>query len=250
MGYLMSESERKGHATLHRDSRLLKARKIVRLVGEAIFDTANRALEVGCGSGVISKALHEVSIGKLEVHAVDVTDNRVETTGYAFQKVSGTDLPYPDGSFDIVITNHVIEHVGGRSDQANHLKELKRVLKPNGVIYFAMPNKWRFIEPHYHIALLSWLPQPLSNSLVRLSRRGTYYDCRPLGIRDIRKLFNECGLDARDSTVEALRATLDIEHGNHPVARLVNGFLPNWLLACGLPIMPTFVYLLKPKPLK
>ena len=243
----MYKGERKAHAALRRDKRLLKAQKIVRLIGEATFGSANRALEVGCGSGVISKALHEVSAGKLEVHAVDVTDNRVETAGYTFQTVSGTDLPYPDGTFNVVVTNHVIEHVGDRSDQANHLRELKRVLKADGVIYFAMPNKWRLVEPHYHIALLSWFPQFLSDFFVRLSRRGAYYDCRPLGIRGIRKLFSECGLDAKDLTVSALRATLDIEHSDHPITRIVNRFLPNWFLACGLPIMPTFVYLLKPE---
>lgn len=246
----MTESQRKGHATLQRDSRLLKARKIVRLIGEGTLNSASRVLEVGCGSGVISSALYEIGQGKIEVHAVDVTDNRVETNGYTFQKVSGTQLPYPDDSFDIVITNHVIEHVGDRSEQINHLRELKRVMKPSGVIYFAMPNKWRFVEPHYHIALLSWLPQRASDLLVRRSGRGDYYDCRPLGLLEIRKMFSECSLRYCDSTVMAIRATLEIEHPNSLLTRVTAKFLPDWALALSLPVMSTFIYLLGEIPAK
>lgn len=240
----MSESKRKGHAALQRDSRLLKARKIVHLIGDATFHSAARALEVGCGSGVISSALHEISGGKLEIYAVDVTDNRVDTDGYRFQKVTGTELPYADNFFDIVITNHVIEHVGERSEQLNHLRELKRVMSPTGVIYFAMPNKWRLVEPHYHIAFLSWLPQKISDFLVRVSGRGDYYDCRPLGLLGTQRMFAESELSHRDATVRAVRATLDIEHPRSWITHVANRFLPDWVIALCLPIMPTFIYLL------
>src|SRR5690606_26024653 len=102
--------DRQPHAVLDYDSRVHKARKIVALVGEEQFRAAHRILEIGCGSGVISSSLAQLSDGHAEVHAIDVVDNRMTTAGYQFQLVEGTRLPFDDRSFDIVITNHVIEH--------------------------------------------------------------------------------------------------------------------------------------------
>jgi len=243
----MTNRERKSHAILDRDSRVLKAEKIVRIVGKHHFGAARRLLEVGCGSGVIARALHEAGEGKLEVHAVDVADNRIDTAGHAFKRISGTELPYPSGHFDIVVTNHVVEHVGDWNAQVHHLQEIRRVLSSGGVIYFAVPNKWRLIEPHYRFPFLSWFPQSMSDTLLRITRRGTYYDCRPLSPAGLRRLFDEAGLLPTDATLPALHATLDIERKGHPLTRLVNEILPDKLLAFGLPIIPTFVYLLKPK---
>jgi 2-polyprenyl-3-methyl-5-hydroxy-6-metoxy-1,4-benzoquinol methylase len=243
----MSGCERKSHAVLDRDSRILKARKIIRIVGEERFGAARRLLEVGCGSGVISSALHQASTRKLEIHAVDVADNRIDTSGYTFKRVTGTTLPYPSAYFDIVVTNHVVEHVGDWHAQVHHLQEIRRVLSPDGVIYFAVPNKWRLVEPHYRFPFLSWFPQRMSDALLRISRRGTYYDCRPLSSASLRRLFSEADLHPTDATMTALHATLDIERKGHLLTQIVNEILPDGMLALSMPIIPTFVYLLRPK---
>lgn len=243
----MVDLERKSHAVLDRASRLLKAEKIARIVGQARFRQARRLLEVGCGSGLIAKALHESSEGALEVHAVDVADNRVDTSGYTFVRVSGTELPYPRDHFDIVVTNHVVEHVGDWDSQVNHLKEIRRVLKPGGIVYFAVPNKWRLVEPHYRLPFLSWLPQRTSDALLRLSRRGTHYDCRPLSAAGAKRLFDEAGFTWVDATLQALHVTCELEFKTNPITTLINGVLPNRVLALSLPIIPTFVFLLEPR---
>ena len=46
-------------------------------------------------------------------------------------------LPYTDGSMDFVIASHVIEHM---LDPVETLQEWKRVLKPEGKIFFALPD--------------------------------------------------------------------------------------------------------------
>ncbi|WP_172969561.1 class I SAM-dependent methyltransferase [Rhodanobacter sp. T12-5] len=242
----MSNQERRAHAISDRDSRLLKSEKIISLVGEERFDAARDILEVGCGSGIISNALATAGHGRLNVFAVDVADNRVEKDGYIFQQVHGTTLPYPDHSFDLIVSNHVIEHVGDRNAQLHHLKEIRRVLKIDGLIYLAVPNKWRIIEPHYRLPLLSWLPQRISDAYVRLFKRGSYYDCQPLSARKAMTLFHDAHLQINDVTLNALRTTLTIEHPRHPITRLVNGVLPDWSLSPALPIIPTFVFMLKP----
>src|SRR3546814_5478078 len=79
----------------------------------------------------------------------DVCSSDLE--GYAFQVVDGTTLPYSNDTFDIVVSNHVIEHVGNADAQRHHLDEIRRVLAPDGVVYFAAPNRWRLVEPHFRL---------------------------------------------------------------------------------------------------
>lgn len=48
-------------------------------------------------------------------------------------------LNYPDNFFDIVIHNHVLEHVAG--SYKDHIQELMRVIKPAGKMIFTLPLK-------------------------------------------------------------------------------------------------------------
>ncbi|GGD34302.1 class I SAM-dependent methyltransferase [Pseudoxanthomonas indica] len=243
----MAEPDRQAHAILERDSRISKADKIVALLPDLDLASCRRILEIGCGSGVISSRLAEVA-PNAEVHAVDVKDNRIEFAGYHFSIVEGTHLPFPDHHFDLVISNHVIEHVGNHEAQLEHLREIARVLLPAGVGYLAVPNKWRLVEPHYRLPLLSWLPQSIADAWVRRTRRGQYYDCVPLSARSAERLFDEGHLLHQDITIPALRATLDIEHPHSPVTPWVRRFVPDGLLKLTMPVIPTLIYRLKRQP--
>ena len=54
----------------------------------------------------------------------------------AIMKMDITDIPFDDESFDIVIANHVLEHI---PDYLNALHELYRVLKPGGQAILQTP---------------------------------------------------------------------------------------------------------------
>lgn len=241
-----AERSRLPHVVLDRDTRVYKARKIVALLGEARFQRARRVLEIGCGSGVIASTLQRIGPPGLEVHAVDVVDSRIEREGYAFQLVDDITLPFDDGTFDFVITNHVIEHVGPPDAQLAHLREIHRILAPDGLAYLAVPNRWRLVEPHFRLPLLSWFPQAFADAYVRATGKGTHYDCLPLGHRQAMQLFARAGFDATDRTADALRATLAIEFAGHRAITALARGLPGWTIAAGMPLMPTYVFVLKP----
>ena len=111
----------------------------------------------------------------------------------------GRKLDFADGSFDIVFSNSVIEHVGSYADQERFAGEVRRV----GKRYFVQtPNRWFFIEPHFVTFFVHFLPWSIAGRIIRFcSFRGWFRsgdnvdlrelaaDLRLLSLRDVRALF-------------------------------------------------------------
>ena len=237
---MTAESGRRPHAVLDLPSRRLKGIKIERLLHLAGRRQPIRMLEIGTGSGGIAHYFATHHTLQCTVTAVDVVDQRLIDEGYEFHRVSGTDLPFPDGSFDVILSNHVIEHVGERNQQLAHLCEIRRVMAPGGVGYLAVPNRWMVIEPHYRLAFLSWLPARLRTPYLRLMRRGDRYDCEPLSVPQVDALLTEAGFAGCHLEVEALRVTLALEEVHGLGARLV-AWLPDVFLHALHRVIPTLI---------
>jgi ubiquinone/menaquinone biosynthesis C-methylase UbiE len=236
-----SDTARKPHAALDIRSRRAKAVKIERLLNLPPRDEVIHLLEVGTGSGVIAHYFASHSTQRYSVDAVDVFDNRQLTDGFRYTQVDGTELPFPDKSFDVVLSNHVIEHVGDRSAQLRHLRELKRILKPGAIGYLAVPNRWMLVEPHYRLAFLSWLPRRLRSPYLRFSRKGKFYDCEPLQMNELESMLNDVELAWKNICIEALHVTFEIEHPDSLLARCVR-VLPDAALAPFRRLIPTLIY--------
>jgi SAM-dependent methyltransferase len=73
-------------------------------------------------------------------------------------------LPFEDGEFDIVFSNAVIEHVGGRDRQRALVAEALRVGRS---VFVTTPNRWFPIEVHTRLPLVHWLPDLLSHAVYR-----------------------------------------------------------------------------------
>ncbi len=97
-------------------------------------------LDVGCGTGFLSLRLAEaVTPGGL--HGVDIEPSQVDLaralaadrgcSNAAFQVADALDLPFADGSFDVVHMGGLLLHI---SDTVQALAEAKRVLKPGGTV--------------------------------------------------------------------------------------------------------------------
>jgi SAM-dependent methyltransferase len=236
--------DRLSHAALDPESRSRKARKIEALLGGAESLRGLRILDVGAGSGVIANHLAGTVGREGEVCAVDVNDERVVTDGYRFERIHDTSLPFEDGAFDVVLSNHVIEHVGTPADQARHLAEVRRVLAPGGRCYLAVPNRWVVIEPHFRLPFLSWLPRGLRSPYVRLAGRGTHYDCEIPTREQLLRLVAAAGFRATDATIAAMRVLLRVERPSGALRLVLDA--PESVLRPLLPIAPTTVLVLRP----
>ena len=58
------------------------------------------------------------------------------------QVLDATKLPFKDNTFDLIIFNHVIEHI---PEYQKAVDELHRVLKKEGIMYLATPNLYRLL---------------------------------------------------------------------------------------------------------
>jgi ubiquinone/menaquinone biosynthesis C-methylase UbiE len=239
----MAQMIRQAHASLDVSSRRKKAEKIDRLLQLDRFLEPIHLLEIGCGSGVIAHYFAVHPDIKCHVSAVDVLDQRVDIDSYHFQLVQGSQLPFDDGSFDVVISNHVIEHVGDDSEQLIHLSEIRRVMKPQGSAYLAVPNRWMLTEPHYQLPFLSWLPTRLRSPYLRISGKGLHYDCQPLSARAFEKLAFAAGLFATSLVLPALSEMLNNEIRSRMLSRAV-ALVPKALLDRCATFSPTLIYLL------
>jgi SAM-dependent methyltransferase len=84
----------------------------------------------------------------------------------------GEHLPFHDGSFNVVISSNVLEHV---ANPRQVVAEALRVLAPGGFLQFVVPNYGSWWEGHYGILWFPHLPAILGKFYVRLLRRNPAY---------------------------------------------------------------------------
>jgi hypothetical protein len=81
---------------------------------------------------------------------------------------------FPDGSFDVVFSNSVIEHLETYERQAAMAAEVRR-LAP--VYWIQTPNFWFPVEPHFLTPAWHWLPVSARVALLRRRRWGWRGPC-------------------------------------------------------------------------
>lgn len=134
-----------------------------------------RVLDVGCGNGELiayfSAALSVLQPGcTLEMHGLDVADSSVQTSGFFARTretlaarvpeveweqrltlvTSRARWPYPDGYFDFIVSNQVLEHV---ADHDVLFGEIRRTLRDGGFSVHLFPLIHYIQEGHIYIPL-------------------------------------------------------------------------------------------------
>ena len=117
-----------------------------------LIDKPAVILELGAGFADAFYPEFEKEIAassQIQYHIVDINDDAIAYMNRIFDKYSGsekraqisdlTSLPHEDAKFDAVYASHVLEHT---TDLPLTLKEIQRVLKPDGRLIFGVPLGW------------------------------------------------------------------------------------------------------------
>lgn len=100
---------------------------------------------------------------------------------------AGRPLPFKDGAFDIVYSNAVLEHVGGRAQRRHFIQEALRIGRS---VFITVPNRWFPIEHHTGIPLLHF-NKNLFRFALRRTRLKHWSDPQNLEFLDKRLLLDE-----------------------------------------------------------
>ena len=100
-------------------------------------------LDIGAGTGDFLSVVKENGWITIGVEPSDKAKAIAKNKGVAFVDQTSE---LENNSFDIITMWHVLEHVPNLDNQ---LKELKRLLKPNGNLIIAVPNFKSFDAKHY-----------------------------------------------------------------------------------------------------
>ena len=118
---------------------------------------------------------------------------------------NGELLPFRNGVFDCVTCFEVLEHV---ENPGRVLREIRRVLTSNAVLFLSVPNRWWIFETHganlpllpwNRIPFFSWLPKRIHDTWAR---------ARIYTLKEIGALVEHCGFSAIETLL--LTAPMDV----------------------------------------
>jgi 2-polyprenyl-3-methyl-5-hydroxy-6-metoxy-1,4-benzoquinol methylase len=112
-------------------------------------------LDVGCGEGYYVRDAIEEDI---DAYAIDISTHALENALVEVKDRitfgSITEIPFGDEEFDVMTPFDVIEHIHPK-DTLNMIQEIRRVLKPDGIIIITTPSSnfggWVFDLTHINV---------------------------------------------------------------------------------------------------
>lgn len=168
-----------------------------------------RALDVGCGPGALTAELVQ-RIGAEQVTAVDPSEPFLAAVhrdhpGVRVDRATAEELPYEDGTFDLVLAQLVIHFM---TDPVAGLAQLARVAAPGGIV---AANVWDFGGHRGPLSPWAWGRQ--GTTWPRSTRRRAWRCADAVGTsfpptrsRSALPLGQRCGTSRTDCTREVERA--------------------------------------------
>jgi ubiquinone/menaquinone biosynthesis C-methylase UbiE len=166
-----------------------------------------KVLDVGCGNGRLYELLKEKTI---DYQGVDFSEKLIEIAKkrypqFKFQVADAFNLPFPASFFDKVFSVAVFHHIPSYGLRMKFLKEMKRLLRPEGHILLTVWKFHQFKEVFliFKFTLLKLLGfsnldwgdvfEPWGE------RTKRYYHC--FSKRELKKMVVEAGFKIKDSGV-------------------------------------------------
>lgn len=185
------------------DGGLIERKWPLKLIDDYCEDNnAAKILDYGCGSGILNLLL--LLKGYNNVHGVDVIekfDNRIlqymDFNNASFKLINARDtnpvannsnnedekLPFDDGTFDVISSSLVLEHV---ANPDFYYSEAARLLKPGGVCFFNFPHRLKPYDSHSRCWFIHYFPKNIRKILWDIfSRQGGTYLNNYLYLRTI-----------------------------------------------------------------
>ena len=162
------------------------------------FQKGGRLLEIGSGAGIFLELARE----KFEINGLELSRGGValseRTLGAGVvEKKSLKEAGFPDSYFEAVVMNHVLEHI---LEPHELLADIKRVLKPGGVLVIGSPNfgggfarwrkdKWPGLRPGEHI----WQFEPQSLKMLLEKNGFEILALKEKSSQNLRSVFHFAG---------------------------------------------------------
>jgi SAM-dependent methyltransferase len=126
---------------------------------EKLIKSNQKVLDFGCGGGYMLSSFQNIEKFGVEINDVARAEAKKKLNVFKYAK------ELPDNFFDLIISNHALEHC---DNPLMELKELCRSLKKGGLICIVVPidnKKNKFKKKDKFMHLYSWSPSNLGNIL-------------------------------------------------------------------------------------
>jgi SAM-dependent methyltransferase len=129
-----------------------RSAKVLAVLDRAGVDVGGRVLDAGCGGGGMPLSLAEHARHVVGIDPIDrfgeagvVLARERGLRHLQFVRADGMALPFKSGTFDLVLSHAVIEHV---ADAPRYLRECRRVMTPDGRFYLSTAPYLSFAGAH------------------------------------------------------------------------------------------------------
>lgn len=203
-----------------------------------------RAIDIGGSNGLISyylsRQLQYIISIDTDKEAVQFGRKRYHSRNLLIKSFTGTKIPYPDNSFDLIIYRRTYGSIDRKGEMS---EEILRILKPGGMVYFEGHNRLFFIETDNFIPFLTILPDLWVKKIFTIKRQSPYYVERYSSFWGVKKLFSQ--FEVHMLTAKIIQNPQKFKFRRLYKIGPLTKFIPLFILKALEPLYPDFIWVLR-----